>query len=352
MGGSWSFAAASLLGPVARLTSNQSVVGVAVVFTALLARQVQSLERHAAQQRRRATAGGAGGGTGGAVSAGAGPMRLGVSVSGLQRLRELAPGSPSSRVPAVGRVAPSLAAALVGAVFGGPLAALVFGAVALVGPGLAGHFARWRAEQAFEGAMPSLLDEMSRGMRAGLSPSSALQLAGSSAPAPFPGALRPATERLFAGEDNGAAVAAWSNDHPSPSLTLFATAVAVAGSVGGLHPRGVDSVAATIRERRAADAEVATQALQARLSAAVMTIAPLGFCGFLVLTDPRASHFLLRTTGGLVCALGGIGLDCLAAGWMARIARGPDARRSRRHRRRRGGATEPGGSTLRARAHR
>ena len=173
--------------------------------------------------------------------------------------------------------------------------------------------------------MPGLLDEMARGMRAGLSPSTAFLEAVRIAPTPMVAASRGIADRLRSGDDLVRASAAWAAERATPSTALLATAVSVGAAVGGVHARTIDAVAATLRERQGAAAELATQALQARLSALVMTIAPIAFCSFLVLSDPRASQFLLRTPLGLACALVGLLLDALAAFWMSRIARGAQA---------------------------
>ena len=60
---------------------------------------------------------------------------------------------------------------------------------------------------------------------------------------------------------------AWSAEHPSVNAELLFTTVAVGAAVGAVHPRTIDGVAATVRERRAAAAEIGLQAMQARLSA-------------------------------------------------------------------------------------
>lgn len=220
------------------------------------------------------------------------------------------------------RVALALPAVLVVGVVAGVLPGALVGAGVIGLPSVSQRVGRWRRDQSVEAALPQLLDEMARGMRAGLSPSIAFVEAIRVAPAPVVMAASDVVDRLRSGDDLVRASAAWATERASPGTELLATAVAVGSVVGGVHARTIDAVAATLRERQAMDAELATQALQARLSALVMTIAPIVFCGFLVLSDPRASHFLLRTPMGIVCAMVGIALDTVAALWMARIAQG------------------------------
>ena len=220
------------------------------------------------------------------------------------------------------RFALALPAVVVVGVVAGVLPAGLVGVGIIALPSLGQRVGRWRREQSVEAAMPQLLDEMARGMRAGLSPSIAFVEAIRVSPVPVVMAATDVVDRLRSGDDLVRACAAWATERASPGTELLATAVAVGSAVGGVHARTIDAVAATLRERQAMDAELATQALQARLSALVMTIAPIVFCGFLVLSDPRASHFLLRTPMGIVCAMVGIALDTVAALWMARIAQG------------------------------
>lgn len=221
------------------------------------------------------------------------------------------------------RLALALPCVLVLAVVGGGvLPAAVVGGVIVVGPSVVERISRWRREQVVENAMPPLLDEMARGMRAGLSASTAFLEAVRVAPTPMVAAASGIADRLRSGDDLVRASSAWASERPVASTALLATAISVGAAVGGVHARTIDAVAATLRERHGTAAELATQALQARLSALVMTVAPIVFCSFLVLSDPRASHFLLRTPVGIACALIGLSLDALAAFWMSRIARG------------------------------
>lgn len=221
------------------------------------------------------------------------------------------------------RAAVAVVLGLVAAIAGGGLlpALVVVGVVAAV-PEVLARIARWRFDQRVEAELPPFLDEVARGMRAGLSPASAFLAAATIAGPTLRDASDGMVRRLRSGEDVERSCAAWADEQPSPGREMLATAVAVGAAVGVVHPRTIDGVAATLRERQAVAADLTTQALQARLSALVMTVAPMVFCAFLVLSDARASHFLLRTPAGLACALVGLALDSIAALWMMRIVQG------------------------------
>ena len=110
---------------------------------------------------------------------------------------------------------------------------------------------------------------------------------------------------------------------PGPGVRLAVAALCLGIDTGGAQARAVDGVAATIRERLAVEAEVRALSSQARMSALVIGLAPLGFGVFAAATDPRTSDFLLRTPGGLVLLVAGLLLDGAGWLWMQRLCRVP-----------------------------
>jgi Flp pilus assembly protein TadB len=78
-------------------------------------------------------------------------------------------------------------------------------------------------------------------------------------------------------------------------------------------------VAATLRERLDVESEAVALAAQARFSALVIAVAPLGFGVLAVATDPRTAGFLLGRPLGWLCLVLGLGLDATSALWMRRI---------------------------------
>src|SRR5262249_23245986 len=117
------------------------------------------------------------------------------------------------------------------------------------------------------------------------------------------------------------AVDEWATRRPLPGVRLAAAAIALSAEMGGAQARALDGVAATLRERLAARAEVRAPATQARGSALVIAIAPIAFCVRASATDGRTARFLFRSAGGLVLLLLGAALDAAGALWMARITR-------------------------------
>ena len=119
------------------------------------------------------------------------------------------------------------------------------------------------------------------------------------------------------------ALEALARRRPSPGVRLAVAALCLGIDTGGAQARAVDGVAATMRERLAVEAEARALSSQARMSALVIGLAPLGFGVFAAATDPRTSDFLLRTPGGLILLGAGLALDGAGWLWMQRLCRVP-----------------------------
>jgi len=180
---------------------------------------------------------------------------------------------------------------------------------------------RGRSDEAMEAALPGVLEGIARNLRAGSSLSQAIA--------------------EVAGETRGRAGAewqrlAWANHHglglvnaledfvrrcPLRGVRLAGAALALGAETGGAQARAIDGVATTLRDRISLAAEVRALSSQARMSALVIALAPVGFAAFASATDARTSQFLFGTDAGLVLLAGGLGLDGLGALWMNRLSR-------------------------------
>jgi tight adherence protein B len=209
---------------------------------------------------------------------------------------------------------------LLGFLAGGLALALLAGSAGIVGAPVALGTASGRRDARLERELPGLLAAVARSLRSGAS---------------IPAALREAsTSPTVAAEDLAEVVAqaerglplldaldGWVVRRPLPSVRLVVGILSVALTSGGMPARAVDGAAATLRERAEVDREVRALATQARLSAVVVTVAPLAFAALGVLGDGRTATFLLRTPTGLTCLALGVALDAFGGWWMSRIAR-------------------------------
>jgi tight adherence protein B len=186
-------------------------------------------------------------------------------------------------------------------------------------PGLAG---RRRAERRLLSVLPDVLDRLSADLRGGGSVLAALRHAAAGA-GPLGSDLARIVDRVVAGAGISESIAAWSQQRPLPPVQVVAGALEVAATSGGRAAVALEGLAAGLRDRRDIQEEVLALSSQARLSAAVVGLAPLGSLGVSLLVDGRVVSVLLGTAPGRVCLAAGLGLQVVAGLWMGRILRVP-----------------------------
>ncbi|MBW3547992.1 MAG: type II secretion system F family protein [Actinobacteria bacterium] len=205
------------------------------------------------------------------------------------------------------------------ALAGGPALAAVAVVAAVTGPPAALFACSGRADRLLEGALPDLLETMARSLRSGLSLRQAVEEA-AGAPGLLGHDLRLVTGEVDAGVPLLTALDGWGRRRPLPGISLAVSALGLGVETGGAHARALDGVAATLRARSAVAGEVRALSAQARLSAVVIVLAPLGFSALAAATDERTAAFFV-TPLGLACLAGGLALDALAGLWMHRLSR-------------------------------
>jgi len=212
---------------------------------------------------------------------------------------------------------------LVAASVGGPGLGGVAVLGLLFGPVLVIRTRRGRADARLEQALPGALEAVARSLRSGASLRQAVEEAGAAAGTGR--VLSVELSRAAAEAAQGAslvhALEAVGARRPLPGVRLGVAALCLGAETGGAQARAVDAVAATVRERLAVTAELRALSSQARISALVIGLAPLGFGAFAAATDPRTSQFLLHTTGGLVLLVAGLMLDAVGWLWMQHLAK-------------------------------
>jgi len=115
------------------------------------------------------------------------------------------------------------------------------------------------------------------------------------------------------------AVDRWAAASDVPGAPLVAAALGLADESGGDVDSALAGVAETLRERRSLDREIRALSSQARMSAAVIAVAPLGFAVIAAGSDRATAGFLLASPGGWGCLAAGLALDAVGWRWMRRI---------------------------------
>lgn len=197
------------------------------------------------------------------------------------------------------------------------------GAAPKVGGGVAAWWAGRRAHARDLESLPDAVDALASALRSGQAPGLALAATSSVAPPGLAAQLRAAAEATGRGVPLADAVDRWAATSDLDGVALVAAAVSVTARAGGEVGRSLASVADTLRERRALRREVRALSAQARLSATVLALAPLGFAVVSVGIDPASARFLLGTPLGIACLVGGATLDTAGWVWMRRITDGP-----------------------------
>lgn len=168
--------------------------------------------------------------------------------------------------------------------------------------------------------LPDALDAVATALRGGTALAPAIGNAASVGP-PLGAELAAIADGVANGQPLDQAVGAWAERSGDTGTGLAAAAITVAARVGGPGARAVDGAAASLRDRLDADAEASALATQGRVSALVLTLAPIAFAVLLTGLDPRAGRFLLGTPTGWLCIALGLGLDAVGAFWMSRLVR-------------------------------
>jgi tight adherence protein B len=201
-----------------------------------------------------------------------------------------------------------------------PALALPTGVLVLVGPPVALRLAQGRRDAKVVAALPDALELVAAELRSGGTVVDALDSIVRDG-GPLAADVRRVDARRRMGAGLVDALAAWPADRPAPAVRLVAGALSVAGSVGGPSAGAVEGLARSLRDRAATQAEATALSTQARLSALVVGLAPIGFLLFSAVTDPASVGTLVGSGAGRLCLLGGIALELAAAAWMRHLVR-------------------------------
>jgi tight adherence protein B len=169
--------------------------------------------------------------------------------------------------------------------------------------------------------LPEALERIASGLRSGASLGSAVREAAARTPAPLGEELAEVAAAAEGGRRLATVLDQWADRAGTPPVRLAVTALALGSETGGAVARAIDGVAATLRDRRNVAAEAGALATQARASAALIAVAPLGFAALVMSADQDAAGMLLGSPLGLACLAGGLTLDAAGAAWMSRIVR-------------------------------
>jgi tight adherence protein B len=182
------------------------------------------------------------------------------------------------------------------------------------------HTRAGHADRRVRAALPDLLDQVVAHIRAGSTVTEALRNL-----ADRPGALAPDLRRISRRLDLGApldsALATWADERRAAGVRAAAGALALVTSVGGAAAGPLEGLATSMRADDAAAGEARALSSQARVSAIVVGLAPLGYLAFATTADPASARALVATTPGRICLVLGLMLEAIATWWMRALVR-------------------------------
>lgn len=177
-------------------------------------------------------------------------------------------------------------------------------------------------QRQLERALPDALESVAGAVRSGRSLTDGLAEAARESSGLLGVDLGAVSRRLDQGDSIVAALASWAERRPLPTVQLAVAGLQLAAELGGTQGTVLDDVAATVRDRVAAHDDLRAAATQARASAAVLAVAPVGFALFSGVVDPHTLGTTLASPVGAACLVGGITLDLAGAWWMLRLSGG------------------------------
>lgn len=175
------------------------------------------------------------------------------------------------------------------------------------------------------GELPGALELIASDLRAGDSLGVALAKAASGV-GPVGAALAPVVEAWTSGLCLDDALARFGGCSRSSAHECLETRAAkallkVLYRSGSPAAVALEGLAASLRERREVQEEARALSTQARMSAMVMGIAPVGAAALSLADGGGSAAVLVGTTPGRVCLAIGLALEALALAWMRRILR-------------------------------
>lgn len=156
-------------------------------------------------------------------------------------------------------------------------------------------------------------------VRSGASLTQAIGYAATEALPPVRQDLVEVVEQLDTGIALDQALRSWSEGRPNPNVELVVGALELHRRSGGDLPAVLDQVVGAIRDRVSISREVRSLTAQARMSAWILGLLPVGFFAFLWLTSRRDIEGAMSTPIGIACIVGGLMLELGAFLWIRKL---------------------------------
>jgi tight adherence protein B len=224
---------------------------------------------------------------------------------------------PTSVWTAVAAISASLVGLRVAGGVGAALAA--GGAVAL--PTIVRRRRRADAARLTQDQLAEGISVVASSLRAGRSLRQAFELAAEEVDPPIGPSFDRIAARVELGDPMDDAVVAWADEISGADARLAAGVFRLHRRTGGALATTLDQLAATLRDRRSAARELRSLTAQARLSANILGLLPLGFFAFLSLVARDDMVDAITASAGATAIALGLVLQAAAYVWIRRLLR-------------------------------
>jgi tight adherence protein B len=229
---------------------------------------------------------------------------------------------PTFRVPRKVLVAMGVVAAwLLGARVAGVAGSLAATAVALTAPAMVTRRRKRRREIATQERLAEAVSLIASAMRSGRSLLQAIELAATDLDPLLGSTFRRLADRTGLGDPMDESIDAWARDVGGPDARLVAGVLKLHRRTGGSLAASLENLADTLRDRRASARELGSLTAQARLSATILGLLPIGFFLFLSVIARRDLEAAYETPTGVVAIAFGFALQGAAYVWIRHLLR-------------------------------
>jgi tight adherence protein B len=223
------------------------------------------------------------------VAASAAAVAVGAGASVRGPARRPSSDSPSTGLaraglsipPAVASVGSAVAGVAVGSVLAGPIGMVILGIAGAVIPASVRRHRVAKRAGLVEQQLLEMVVSLAATLRAGRSLEQALEVAGDEVPAPVGPTIVAMTDRVSLGSTLKVSLEVWASEISSAEGRLIAGVLGLQRRTGGALSGPLDELATTLRSRQTAARELRSLTAQARLSAAILGLLPIGFFLFL-----------------------------------------------------------------------
>ena len=180
-----------------------------------------------------------------------------------------------------------------------------------------------RARRRQLASLPQLLHTLSRSLRGGATLHGALQDAAAD-PSLVGDGFRRAVERSRNGAPVQAELDSWAAGLAHRDADLVRAVINTGAATGSALAASLDRAAASLEERAGLRREISALTAQARASALLLTVAPIGFLSVMAMADPSVIAFATTTNSGRAALVVGLLLDLGGWFWMRRLTAAVD----------------------------